>query len=239
MAGVEKELIRLNKLIASSGKYSRREADRLIFEGKVSVNGRVVYNPAERFSVQDRINVNGELLELSKKIYLKFYKPRGMLTSYDSFRGKKSLLDIPFFRKNKLGYSGRLDYDSEGLIIFTNDGELIYNLQRPEKKVEKEYIVHVNKKLKHKEEKMIINGLETEDIKYLPCKLWYEGGNKYRVILVEGKKRQIRKMFGHFKINVERLIRIRIGNITVKDLKVGEYRELTKAELEGLLKCIG
>ncbi|MGA1845814.1 pseudouridine synthase [Deferribacter abyssi] len=239
MARVEKKLIRLNKLIASSGKYSRREADKLIFEGRVTVNGLMVYNPAERFSVQDRIIVNGELLELSKRIYLRFYKPRRMLTSYDSFRCKKSLLDIPFFRNHKLGYSGRLDYDSEGLIIFTNDGELIYNLQRPENKVEKEYIVYVNKKLKLKEEKTIINGLETDNFKYLPCKLWYEGRNRYRVILVEGKKRQVRNIFSHFKIKVERLIRVRVGNVTIKGLDVGEYKELTNDELEGLLKCIG
>ncbi|BAI80476.1 ribosomal small subunit pseudouridine synthase A [Deferribacter desulfuricans SSM1] len=239
MARIKKELIRLNKLIASSGKYSRREADRLIQNGFVLVNGVVITNPAEKFSINDHVVVNGEKLDFNKKVYIKFYKPIKVLTSYDKYRDKKSLLDIEFFKKNRLGYSGRLDYESEGLIIFTNDGDLIYKIQHPSSRIEKEYIVAVDKILEEKELELIRAGLKTKEIKYLPCKINYLGNYTYNIVLYEGKKREIRNIFKFFKINVKKLKRVRIGPIRIVDLKPGEYKHLSKKEIEELKKCIG
>ncbi|MGA1861543.1 pseudouridine synthase [Deferribacter thermophilus] len=238
MARAEKELIRLNKLIALSGKYSRRDADRLILSGLVTVNGSLITNPAEKFTINDEIIVAGEKLQFKNKIYIKFYKPVNMLTSYVSYKGKKSLADVQFFKENKLGYSGRLDYKSEGLILFTNDGDLIYKIQHPANKVEKEYIVVVDKLLKDREERLVEKGLKIKDFKYLPCKIKYLGNYTYNIILIEGKKREIRNIFKYFGINVKKLVRIRIGPIKLNGLKPGEYKYLTDEELKELRQCL-
>ncbi|MEF3254064.1 MAG: pseudouridine synthase, partial [Deferribacterales bacterium] len=163
----------------------------------------------------------------------------GFLTSYGDAHGRKNLEDFEFFKKTKIPYSGRLDYDSEGLILFSNDGSLIHKLQTPKFDIEKEYIVYTNKPLKDEAIAEMENGLIIDGIRLKKCYISKIGRNKYKVIILEGKKRQIRKMFGYFKVEVERLIRVRIGNVTIDDLQVGEFKFLTKKELKGLKECIG
>ncbi|MBZ4671983.1 pseudouridine synthase [Deferribacterales bacterium Es71-Z0220] len=218
--------MRLNKFIASTGYCSRRKADELIFNGQVKVNNEIILAPGYEVKDKDIVKVEDNILSLTNYKYYIFYKPINVLTSYDDSRGRKCLKDFDFFKKNNLAYSGRLDYKSEGLILFTNNGELIYKLQTPKFKVEKEYIVEVSKNLKEKERLTLEDGLKTVEYNYGKCKITEIEKGKYRVILTEGKNRQIRNMFNYFGIKVINLKRVRIGELKLNGLKPGEIKEI-------------
>jgi 23S rRNA pseudouridine2605 synthase/23S rRNA pseudouridine2604 synthase len=231
--------LRLNRFIAFNTEYSRREADELIFGGDVLVNGKIILIPGYDVTENDSVSVRGKVIKKSEFLYVKFYKPKYLLTSYGDTHGRKNLEEFDFFKKTKLAYSGRLDYDSEGLIIFSNDGSLIYKMQTPKFQIEKEYLVHTNKPLKDEHRAEMENGLVVDGIKLKPCSVEKVGRNKYRVVISEGKKRQVRKMFGYFGIDVERLIRTRIANVTIDGIGPGEFKFLTKNELKELKRCLG
>ncbi len=230
--------MRLNRFIAFNSNYSRREADELIFAGHVTVNGKPVLVPGYEVKDDDSVAVLGKVIEKKDFLYVKFYKPRGFLTSYGDPHGRKNLDDFEFFKKTKLAYSGRLDKDSEGLIFFSNDGSVIHKMQTPKFDIEKEYIVYTKRPLNDDEKVAMENGLVIDGFRLKRCTVEKIGRNKYRVIISEGKKRQIRNMFKHFGIEVERLIRVRIANIKVGDLKPGEFKFLTKDELKELKRCL-
>ncbi|MDE7170180.1 MAG: pseudouridine synthase, partial [Mucispirillum sp.] len=154
-------------------------------------------------------------------------------------RGKETLEKFPLFAGRKIPYSGRLDYESEGLLIFSNNGELIQRMQQPEYKMEKEYMVTVDKPLSQSEMNKFAEGLDTPKGTYKPCSIYFSGKQNYRVIIKEGKKRQIRNMFGYFGSRVKRLKRVRIGPIEIGDLQAGEYAVLTKQEVKSLYKAAG
>ncbi|UOD34385.1 rRNA pseudouridine synthase [Deferribacteraceae bacterium V6Fe1] len=218
--------MRLNKFIATTGYCSRRKADELIFNGQVRVNNEIILVPSYDVKDNDVVKVNDKILRVYNYRYYIFYKPTNVLTSYDDSRGRRCLKDFDFFQKNNLAYSGRLDYKSEGLILFTNNGELIYRLQTPKFKVEKEYVVEVNKNLTEKERLILENGLKTEEYNYGKCKITEIGKGNYQVILTEGKNRQIRNMFSYFGIKVINLKRVRIGELKLNGLKPGEIKEI-------------
>jgi len=218
--------MRLNKFIATTGYCSRRKADELIFAGQVEVNNEIILAPSYDVKDTDIVKVNNKILSVINYKYYIFYKPTNVLTSYDDSRGRRCLKDFDFFQKNNLAYSGRLDYKSEGLILFTNNGELIYRLQTPKFKVEKEYEVEVDKNLTEKERLILENGLKTKEYNYGKCKITKTGEKNYRVILTEGKNRQIRNMFNNFGIKVIKLKRVRIGRLNLNGLKPGELKEI-------------
>jgi len=218
--------MRLNKFIATTGYCSRRKADELIFAGQVEVNNEIILAPSYDVKDTDIVKVNNKILTVIDYKYYIFYKPTNVLTSYDDSRGRRCLKDFDFFQKNNLAYSGRLDYKSEGLILFTNNGELIYRLQTPKFKVEKEYEVEVDKNLTEKERLILENGLKTKEYNYGKCKITKTGEKNYRVILTEGKNRQIRNMFNNFGIKVIKLKRVRIGRLNLNGLKPGELKEI-------------
>lgn len=235
-----KKLTRINKYIASTSLYSRREADKLIAEGRVSVNGEPISEQGTKIDEDnDAVFIDGEPIYSGRPEIFKFYKPRGVLTAYGDGRGKDTLEKFSLFAKRKIPYSGRLDYESEGLLIFCNDGELIQRMQRPEHKVEKEYLVTVDRMLSDDEMREFSGGMETAKGVFLPCGIVKSGNRSYRVTIKEGKKRQIRNMFGYFGSTVQRLERIRIGPITIGDLKPGEHKSLTEKERKELYKCTG
>lgn len=238
MAGTEKR-IRLNKYIALSGIYSRRQADKLIFNGFVKVNETFIQDPSVNVDPEaDTILVNDKKISIDKKIFIKFYKPVNVLSSYVSQGGKVNLTCFPPFDKLRLSYAGRLDYKSEGLMFFCNNGSLIERLLLPENHIEKEYIVYVDKKFLIKELLNLQKGITINGIYYRECSITDIGSLAYKVILHEGKKRQIRNMFKYYSVNVLRLIRVRIGKICLGDLKPGQFKYLEKYELEGIIKCI-
>lgn len=232
-------MIRLNKFLAARADVSRREADRVIAEGKVTVNGKVVTEMGVQIDeFKDVIAYKGKHLNSkAKRLYYVFHKPKGFVTSYGDPEGRKNLNDFPFLAEHKLAYSGRLDSDSEGMIIFSNDGDLNYRLQRPEYKVEKEYRVMVSRELKEEEENEIRSGLRLGRERFKPCEIFHAGDNRYILIITEGKQRQVRRMFAKFGIRVRRLYRVRIGTVEIGDLEPGKLRKMNPLEIQELRQC--
>lgn len=224
--------MRINKYIAHSGYTSRRKADELIIAGKVKINGQVIIEPGIKVNDGDRVEVSGKILEIEKKFYIKLYKPVGFITSnFDPYNEKdlNDLIDID----ERFFAAGRLDKDSEGLLIITNDGDFTNNLIHPKFKLDKEYIVKIDKKLIKDQEKRFEKGLDIGNgEKTSDAKLEYLGDNTYRVIIHQGYNRQIRRMFKVFNANVINLKRIRIGKIKLSDLKEKEYRYFNDEELK-------
>lgn len=224
--------MRINKYIAHSGYTSRRKADDLIIKGKVKINGEIISEPGYKVVDGDRVEVYGEILSLEKRFYMKLYKPTGFITSnFDPFN-KKDLNDLVKIDERFFA-AGRLDKDSEGLLIITNDGDFTNNLIHPKFKLDKEYIVKIDKKLTKNQEISFEKGLDIGNgEKTSDAKLEYLGNNTYRVIIHQGYNRQIRRMFNVFKANVINLRRIRIGKIELSDLREKEYRYFNKEELK-------
>ncbi|MBZ2387493.1 rRNA pseudouridine synthase [Anaerococcus murdochii] len=224
--------MRINKYIAHSGYTSRRKADELIIAGKVKINGQVIIEPGIKVNDGDRVEVSGKVLEIEKKFYIKLYKPVGFITSnFDPYNEKdlNDLIDID----ERFFAAGRLDKDSEGLLIITNDGDFTNNLIHPKFKLDKEYIVRIDRKLNKNQEKRFEDGLDIGNgEKTSDAKLEYLGDNTYRVIIHQGYNRQIRRMFKVFNANVINLKRIRIGKIKLSDLKEKEYRYFNDEELK-------
>ncbi len=224
--------MRINKYIAHSGYTSRRKADGLIIAGKVKINGQVIDEPGIKVNDGDRVEVEGKVLEIEKKFYMKLYKPIGFITSnFDPYNEKdlNDLIDID----ERFFAAGRLDKDSEGLLIITNDGDFTNNLIHPKFKLDKEYIVKIDRKLNKNQEKRFEDGLDIGNgEKTSDAKLEYLGDNTYRVIIHQGYNRQIRRMFKVFNANVINLKRIRIGRIKLSNLKEKEYRYFNDEELK-------
>ena len=224
--------MRINKYIAHSGYTSRRKADDLIIAGKVKINGQVINEPGIKVNDGDRIEVEGKVLEIEKKFYIKLYKPVGFITSnFDPYNEKdlNDLIDID----ERFFVAGRLDKDSEGLLIITNDGDFTNNLIHPKFKLDKEYIVKIDRKLNKNQEKRFEDGLDIGNgEKTSDAKLEYLGDNTYRVIIHQGYNRQIRRMFKVFNSKVIDLKRIRIGKIKLSNLKEKECRYFNDEELK-------
>lgn len=230
--------MRLNKYIASSGICSRRKADELIEQGIVSVNGKKVTELGFKVSEKDKIFINNELIRPKKHEYYRFYKPSGYITTADDEKDRKIIYDLLPAEMHKLNPIGRLDRDSSGLIILTNDGELINELTHPSIKVPKVYIVSVSGKVHlHHLEKMV-QGIEIE-----PGKIAYaasqiiETTNKkttLQVTLYQGLNRQIRKMFDYLGFEVLSLKRVQHAIITLEGLKKGEFKPIKPQQIKDL-----
>lgn len=224
--------MRINKFIAHSGYTSRRKADELILNGQVKINGKVIYEPGVNVGDTDKVEIDGQVLSIDKKFYIKLNKPVGFITSNFDPYNKKDLNDLVDIDK-RFYAAGRLDKDSEGLLIITNDGDFTNNLIHPSFKLDKEYIVKVDKKLSSKQEMKFESGLDIgKNEKTSNAKIKYLGFNTYNVIIHQGYNRQIRRMFKFFNVEVLELKRIRIGKIRLDDLKEKEYRYFNEEELK-------
>ena len=227
--------IRLNKFLAMSGVCSRRDADRLIEDGQISVNGQKAVL-GTTVSDDDIVLFNGKRVRNdNNRVVLAYYKPVGVIcTEKDRFADKKitDMIDYPV----RVTYAGRLDKDSEGLILLTNDGDLIDQLMRGKNDHEKEYVVKINKEVTSDFVQKMSNGiyLKELDITTKPCVVKKTGKYTFNIILTEGVNRQIRRMCKTQNCYVTRLKRVRIANITLANLKIGEYREITEIELQTL-----
>lgn len=234
------ETVRINKYIANAGVCSRRDADKLIDAGKVSVNGKMAVQGMTVTS-QDTVCVNGKVIKAKDdKVVLAFYKPIGITcTEKDKFAEKTILEYVKY--PVRVTYAGRLDKDSEGLILLTNDGDLIQALMKGSHQHEKEYVVKVDKEItKDFLEKMAAGVYLPElDRRTKPCKVEQVGKLTFKIILTQGLNRQIRRMTKELGYNVTSLKRIRIERITIDGLKIGQYRELTEKEKENLYETVG
>jgi 23S rRNA pseudouridine2604 synthase len=225
--------MRLNKFLAEAGACSRREADQWIEAGRVTVNGaRAVLGT--QVNEGDDVRVDGQpLRSRPKRVYLALNKPIGIECTTDR--------DVPGNIVDFVGYPerifpvGRLDKDSEGLILLTNDGDIVNTILRAENEHEKEYIVAVDRPLTPAFLAGLAAGVPILGTVTNPCKVSQVGRNTFRIVLTQGLNRQIRRMCEHFEYTVRRLQRVRIMHVHLGSLPVGQWRELSSAELRGLL----
>ena len=228
---------RLNKFIAESGAASRRGADRLVEEGRVTINGRAAVLGDKVFE-GDEVRVDGKLAtKRPTDIILAFNKPRGITCTADSGTGDNIIGFIGY--PERIFTVGRLDRDSEGLILLTNNGELANQIMRSRGEHEKEYVVTVDRKITDDFIEGMSNGVPILGRVTKKCSVRQTGPKEFRIVLRQGLNRQIRRMCGHFGYTVTKLVRVRVMNIELGDLPVGKYRDLTEEERATLMKDLG
>lgn len=227
--------LRINKYLANKNICSRREADRLIEEKKVLINGQIA-KLGDKINETDQVVIESD--HQKNYVYLAFNKPMGVITH--SPQGEEiSINDVISFPK-KVFPVGRLDKDSYGLIILTNDGRITGKLLSPEQEHEKEYIVRVDKPIDARFINKMSKGIVLDDgCKTKECKVSKISTNTFAITLIEGKNRQIRRMCGFFGFSVAELKRVRVLNIELGGLKTGQYRKLKGKELEVFLSTLG
>jgi len=220
--------LRLNKFISDSGKTSRRGADKLIADGRVTINGKIA-KIGSQVNPGDDVRVNGQQIRVARNnVYLALNKPVG-ITSTTEKNVKGNIVDL-VNHPLRVFNIGRLDKDSEGLILLTNDGDIVNEILRAENRHEKEYIVSVDKPITPEFVKQMSEGVKILGTKTLPCKVEKLSKYDFRIILTQGLNRQIRRMCEALGYEVYRLQRIRIMNIELGNLPVGQWRDLTKKE---------
>ena len=223
--------IRINKYLSEVGYCSRRRADKLIADGKVTINGNISKIGA-KVEVGDQVEVDGQKMEKStkqKKIYLAFNKPVGIVCTTDRAIEPNNILDFIKYPK-RIFPIGRLDKPSEGLIFLTNDGDIVNKILRSRNNHEKEYIVSVNRPINKEFIQAMSNGVEILETITKNCFVKQLGSKKFKIILTQGLNRQIRRMCETLGYRVQSLKRIRIMNIKL-DIPIGQYREFTEKEL--------
>ena len=229
--------MRINKYLAQCGVASRRECDRLIAEGKVTVNGRPA-GLGDDVNDGDNIKVEGRPVSVKKNEYYLLHKPKGYLCTVSDDKGRKTVMDILGDGIGRVYPVGRLDYDSEGLLLLTTDGELAQHLTHPSNEVPKTYLVKVEGRLTEADLNPIRSGIEIDGYVTKKCRAHIVETNKdytkVELVLREGKNREIRKMFAAIGREVTLLKRTKVGELSLRGLDRGAFRKLTPAEVEYL-----
>lgn len=228
-------MIRINKYIAKCGVCSRRKADELIINGKVSVNGKIATDLGLLIDEQkDIVRVKNKKIEIEeKKVYIMLNKPKGYVTTNSDQFGRKSTIDL--IHENARVYPiGRLDMYTEGLLLFTNDGEFANRLTHPKNKVEKVYIAKVDSDINEEQLVDLRNGVDIGGYITAPAKIQNIGNNSLQIIISEGKNRQVRRMCEAVGLKVLELKRIQIGDLKLGNLPLGKYRYLTQNEIKSI-----
>lgn len=234
-------LTRLNKYLSNAGICSRREADDLIKAGAVSVNGKVITEMGFKVGPDDKINYGGETLRHQKKVYLILNKPKDYITTTDDPQERRTVMElIAGACKERVYPVGRLDRNTTGLLLFTNDGELATKLMHPKFGIKKVYQVTLDKNLRTEDFQQLMEGVELEDGFIKPDELSYINGNKKElgIEIHSGRNRIVRRIFEHIGYDVIKLDRVVFSGLTKKDLPRGKWRFLTDKEI-GFLKMIG
>ena len=231
--------VRINKYLSAAGFCSRREADRLVEAGRVSIDGRIA-GMGDKVSDGQKVQVDNKDISVEEeKILLVFNKPAGIVCTTTDSQGANNIVDYIGYNK-RIYPIGRLDKDSHGLILMTNNGEIMDKILRSANRHEKEYIVEVNKDIDDEFVKNMSKGVYLEELERttLPCRVYKDGKRKFRIILTQGLNRQIRRMCDNLGYRVVDLKRIRIMNIVLGDLKEGSYRNVTDKEYRKLLSML-
>lgn len=231
---------RVQKIIASSGFCSRRKAEELIKEGKVTVNGEPIEIGRSADSSTDKIQINGASLPKQSKYYFAFYKPVGVETTLSDPKGRKTVADFLPNVNARLYPVGRLDYFSEGLLFLTNDGEFSNKVMHPRYEINKTYIGMVDKPVSHDDVQKLRRGVNLSDGKTWPAKVFLKGKKStlFEMTIHEGRNRIIRRMFAKLGYKVKQLKRIKIGIVSLGNLKRGAFRELTQSEVRFFMKLV-
>ncbi len=234
---MESAVTRLNKFLSEAGYCSRRAADKLIEEGRVTVNGK---HPemGTKVSSTDEVSVDGKVVSIKKKsrVYIAFNKPVGVVCTTDTRVEKNNIIDFINY-PSRIFPIGRLDKDSEGLILLTDDGDIVNKILRSSNNHEKEYIVRVDKPISQTFVKRMSEGVPILDTMTKPCRVQKLSRDSFKIVLTQGLNRQIRRMCSYLDYEVESLKRVRIMNINLMS-DVGEYRNLAKEELNTLNKAL-
>lgn len=231
---------RLQKVIANSGYCSRRKAEELISKGKVYVNGERVTELGTKVNKTDAIEVEGKVLSLEEdKVVFLLNKPRGVISSVSDDKGRKTVVDL-IDTKKRIYPIGRLDYDTTGLILLTNDGELANTLMHPNNKVEKKYVAKLNKYFEISDLKKLEHGIKVDGVKCTPTRVKIKKNDRekdYSIVeisIVEGRNHIIKRVFMELNYLVDKLTRIEYAFLNLDGLKSGEYRQLSIKEVKKL-----
>lgn len=232
--------MRINKFLATSGVASRRASDQLIMDGVVKINGKVCSIGDDVDVSSDTVTVNGKIVNVVKKYeYYIMNKPKGYVCTVKDDKGRKTVMDLLPTKAKRLFPVGRLDYDSEGLLLFTNDGELTFKLTHPKNEVPKTYLVKTEKPVSEEDLSKLRQGVYIDGVKTKKCNVKLiestKTGSKLHITITEGRNRQVRKMFEAVNNNVDFLKRIKIGDLTLTGLNRGEVRQLSAREIDYLL----
>lgn len=234
---------RLQKIIARGGVASRRKAEELIKEGRVSVNGTIVTEMGLKVSFDDIILVDGIQVQMNDYKYFVLNKPRYVISSANDEHGRDTVISIlpDAYQSYRLFPVGRLDYDTKGVLLITNDGEFMNKLVGPQSRVEKEYLARIDGIMPKEVIEKMANGVVIDGYKTRKCRAYLDSVDQVNksclvgIVLKEGKYHQVKRMFQAMGYPVKRLTRIRFGEITTEGLKEGQFRELKPHEIKRLL----
>lgn len=232
---------RLQKVIAHAGVASRRKAEELIKQGKVTVNGKVITELGVKVSSKDKIEVNGIKIEQEEPVYYLLYKPRGVVSTVNDDKNRKTVIDLFPNVESRIYPVGRLDYDTSGLLLMTNDGEFANLITHPKYQIDKTYVAKVKGIPTREDLKKLQRGVKLEDGLTEPAQVKFLSGDRKKgtaiieITIHEGKNRQVRRMFEHIGYPVMKLKRERLAFLTLQGLNAGEHRPLTPHEIKRLL----
>ncbi len=232
--------VRLNRWLAEQGVASRRKCDEKIFDGEVSVNGSVIMEPGYRVQDGDDVRLNGTRIQTSRRLYYLFYKPRGVLCTNDPRETRTRLCDLvdPMV-PGRVYPVGRLDEDSEGLLLLTNDGDFAQLVAHPRHGVRKTYVCHVSSAINGADVARMKEGIYMDGVKVVPEKIRIvkrmPSATSLEVTLHEGRNREVRRLLARFGYGVKRLKRVRIGNLGLQGIKRGQLRPLAASERDALI----
>lgn len=234
---------RLQKVIANSGYCSRRKAEDYIVNGKVKVNGSVVRELGVKVNFSDQVSVNGTDIKKQDREYILLYKPRGVITSASDDKGRKTVLDL-IDTTNRLFPVGRLDYDTSGVLLLTNDGEITNKLTHPKRNIEKVYIAKIDGIIRKDDLKVLCRGVIIDGRKTSKAKARIRKIDKKKntsiveITIHEGRNHQIKKMFNYIGFNVIKLKREVFAGLTLSGLSSGKYRHLSIKEVKILYSLV-
>ena len=231
--------MRINKFLAQAGLGSRRKVEELVLNGKVKVNGKVIRELATDIKDTDVVSCDNKPIKQTEKlVYYKLHKPKGYVTTVSDEKERKTVMDLMRGVHYRVYPVGRLDYETEGLLIMTNDGEVTNKLTKPNSEVKKVYMVHIESDITKDEVKKLSSGVDIGGYTTKPCSVEVidtsEKLSKLKVTITEGKNRQVRKMFEAIDKNVIFLRRTQIGDIVLGGLSRGEYTQLNPKEIRYL-----
>ena len=236
-------MVRLQKAIADYGYCSRRKAEELITGGKVYVNGEKVTILGTKVNSNDEIRIGDEILTRQEKEYYVFNKPREVVSTVKDDKGRKTIIDF-FDVETRIYPIGRLDYDTTGIILLTNDGEFANTMMKPNSNIKKVYVAKINGIMPKEDLIELKNGIKIDNYKCVPDKVRVKSIDKktntsfIEITIHEGKNHEIKKMFEHFNLDVLKLTRISYGSINLGNLMSGKYRKLSIKEVKTLYSLV-
>lgn len=229
--------MRLNRFLAAAGIASRRKCDELIADGRVTINGRVCTDFSAQPTERDHVKVDGKLVHVEQTLTIAMHKPAGFVSTRNDPHARDTIFDLLPQKFPRLFNIGRLDAQSEGLLLLTNDGNLAQRLTHPRHEIEKEYEVMLDRAWDGSLSDKLLRGINLDGKRARLARLHSMGPTRLRVVLRQGLNQQIRRMFYAVGYEVKRLMRVRVGTLRLGDLPRGEWRILSKTELDNLKRA--